>query len=165
MTAEYFKLLLLSGFGYPISGMLVKALSSRGNSKELLRVAIYNKILLASNLYIGFLWGIDGYLYGLIIVSFFSVLLHAVFTSREINLSVVTLIKPVAIQMLLSIVTVLSVNLISAWIDIGNLVLCVIEGILFIIVYIVINMILNTDSYSTIKNQISPVLSKRFLKG
>jgi len=40
-SVKYFKILVLSGFAYPISALLVNVLSSRGNSKAYLRLEIY----------------------------------------------------------------------------------------------------------------------------
>ncbi len=47
-SVHYFKILLLSGFAYPVSALLVNILSSRGNSKDFLQVQIYKKIYFLS---------------------------------------------------------------------------------------------------------------------
>jgi len=44
-SVEIFKILVLSGFSYPISALLVNILSSRGNSKAFLRLEIYKKLI------------------------------------------------------------------------------------------------------------------------
>ena len=44
-SVHYMQLLLLSAFGYPLSALLVNILSSRGNSKDFLRLEILKKTI------------------------------------------------------------------------------------------------------------------------
>ena len=48
-SVEFFKILVLSVFGLPISTLLVNVLSSRGNSKAFLRLEIYKKVIVTIN--------------------------------------------------------------------------------------------------------------------
>ena len=86
-TVDYFKILVLSGFGYPISALLVNVLSSRGNSKAFLLLEIYKKIIFIINLCIAFTWGIEGYLYGLFIATVLAVYVNIIFVSKEIYIA------------------------------------------------------------------------------
>lgn len=160
-SVEYFKILLLSGFSYPISALMVNILSSRGNSKAFLRLEIYKKILVSINLYIGFLWGIDGYLYGLIIISILGVSLNIFFVSREIKLHFLVFVRPMIVQMIISVIAVWVVMFITREIETYDIVLILIRGILFTIVYFSINKSFRTNSFVYTMDQIKPMLKQK----
>ncbi len=157
----YFKLLLLSGFAYPVSALLVNILSSRGNSKAFLRLEIYKKILLSINLYIGFLWGIEGYLYGLAIVSIFGVSLNILFASKEIELPFYAFVKPIVTQMLIAVLSVLFVMWFTKTIETYAIISMFIKGTLFISLYLLINKILNTPSSEYFYQQLLQILKRK----
>jgi len=159
-SVAYFKILLLSGFAYPISALLVDSLTSRGNSKAFLRLEIYKKILLSINFYVGFSWGIEGYLYGLVLVAISSVSLNILFVAREIKLSFLLFLKPIIIQMIISLVAVMIVNLLISE-DYGILLSILIKSISFTFIYAVINIFLKTSSYINIRKEVIQILERR----
>ncbi|MCW8821071.1 MAG: lipopolysaccharide biosynthesis protein, partial [Sulfurovum sp.] len=128
-SVEFFKILVLSAFSYPVSALLVNILSSRGNSKAFLQVEIYKKILQSINLYVGFLWGIEGYLYGLIAVATLGVSLNILFASREIKLSFVVFVKPIITQMSVSVIAVWIVTLFTKEIETYGIILLLMKSI------------------------------------
>ena len=160
-SVEYFKILLLSGFSYPISALMVNILSSRGNSKAFLRLEIYKKILVSINLYVGFLWGIDGYLYGLIIISILGVSLNIFFVSREIKMHFLVFVRPMIVQMIISVIAVWVVVFLTREIETYDIVLILIRGILFTIVYFSINKSFRTNSFVYTMDQIKPMLKQK----
>lgn len=159
-SVAYFKILLLSGFAYPISALLVDILTSRGNSKAFLRLEIYKKILLSINFYVGFLWGVEGYLYGLVIVSISTVSLNILFAAREIKLSFLVFLKPIITQMMISVISVWIVNL---WINeiYGILLALLIKSILFTLIYAAINIFLKTSAYENFRKEVIQILERR----
>jgi len=160
-SVEYFKILVLSGFAYPVSALLVNILSSRGNSKAFLRLEIYKKILQGINLYVGFLWGIEGYLYGLLIVNIFGVSLNILFASREIKLPFLLFAKPIITQMIISIIAVWIVILFTKEIETYGILMILMKSIIFTIFYFIINIVLNTSSYENFKDQAAQALKRR----
>ncbi|WP_345974747.1 lipopolysaccharide biosynthesis protein [Sulfurimonas sp. HSL3-7] len=160
-TAAYFKILVLSGFAYPISALLVNILKGKGNSKAFLRLEIYKKILISINFYVGFLWGIEGYLYGLVVVSVLSVILNTLFASREIHLSVLQFIKPMIVQMLLSVSTVILVVYITSDLELNNILLIVIKGLLFTFLYFFTSAVFRTAPFMTFRNQALQVIRRK----
>lgn len=163
-SVEYFKILVMSGFAYPVSVILVNILSSRGNSKAFLRLEIYKKILQSINLSMFFLWGIIGYLYGMLIVSILGVSLNIIFAAREIKLPFMAFARPILVQMVITVISVLSVILSTHSIELSNIVMILIKGILFSIVYVALNIVFKTRSYDYVMEQIKPVFKHR-LKG
>ena len=98
-SVEYFKILALSGFAAPISGLLVNILSSRGNSKAFLRLEIYKKIVGSIGFVILYFYGIKIFLYSVILQAFINgVFLNMGFVSREIPLSFWKMFRPLLIQ-------------------------------------------------------------------
>lgn len=159
-SVEYFQILILSGFGYPISALLVNVLSSRGNSKAFLRLEIYKKIIFGTNLAVGFMWGIEGYLYGLFIATLLAVLLNIFFSSREIHLAKMQFIKPIFIQMILTVTVTLFVQFLNRDLELGNFIMFAIKGLEYVVLYIMLNKILNTDAYRYFMNEAKPAYNK-----
>jgi O-antigen/teichoic acid export membrane protein len=163
-SAAYFKILVLGGFAYPVSALLVNILTGRGNSKAFLRLEIYKKILLTVNLFVGFLWGIEGYLYGLAAAGALSVVLNIVFASREIRLPFWALAKPVVTQMAIAAAAVGIVSLLPNE-NYGILLLFFVKSISFAVVYVVINRVLRTSSYEYFSKEAIQIVSHTMKKG
>ncbi len=163
-SVYYFKILALSGFAYPISALLVNVLSSRGNSKAFLRLEIYKKLVFSVSITVLYFYGIDAFLYALVIQAFFNaIFLNIKSASREINLSFFKLFKPILIQMLLGIVSVVIVWNLNHNLDFGNFIMLIIKGSEYVILYIMLNKILNTDAYKYITMEVKPIYNN-FLK-
>jgi O-antigen/teichoic acid export membrane protein len=160
-SVDYYKILILSGFAYPVSSLFVNVLQSRGNSKDFLRLEIYKKILTAINLSFGFYWGIEGYLYGLVVVSTLATYLNMIYASREINIPIITYIQPIIIQMIISVISVIVVTYITIDIQSYGILLLFIKGILFVFCYIGISWLFKTNSFITFKNQLLPLLNRQ----
>ncbi len=160
-SVEYFKIIVLGGFGYPISALLVNILSSRGDSKTFLRLEIYKKLLLGANLYIGFLWGIEGYLYGMIIVTVFSVLLNIVYAAREIDLTMMQFLWPIITQMLLTVTAVVAVEASGLGSESSRVLNMLEVGVMFMVLYILSNMLFQTISYRHVKEQALLLLGRK----
>ena len=158
----YFKILVLSGFAYPVSALLVNILSSRGNSKAFLRLEIYKKIILSINLYVGFMFGIEGYLYGLLVASILAVTLNIIFAMREISLPFLVFARPILVQAAVSIAAVLGTLAAVQELEISGLASLIVEGTLFLLLYLAINRVLHTSSYRYVMEQLVPLLKKRF---
>ena len=159
-TIAYFKILVLSGFSYPISALLVNILSSRGNSKAFLKLEIYKKIFQSINFYIGFLWGIEGYLYGWLIVNIIEVALNILFASRETKLDYLIFAKPILLQMLITVSIAYIVIIVTDQIETYAILLLLIKGIMYTIMYFVINMLLKTTPYEYFKNEAFSILQR-----
>ncbi len=160
-SVAYFQIILLGGFGYPISALLVNILSSRGDSKTFLRLEIYKKSLVGINLYIGFLWGVEGYLYGMIIVTVLSVLLNIVYASREIDVTMLQFLRPIITQMVLTVAAVLAVDVSGLGSETSRILNILEVGSLFMLLYILSNMLFQTTSYKHVKEQVNLFLGQR----
>lgn len=161
-SAEYLKILLLSGFEIPVGAVLITVLSGRGNSKAFLRLEIYKKIIFVLNLSLIFFIGINGYLYGLILVAGFALSFNVYFASREIKLPVPVFIKPFIAQMVISVFAVICLILIFEHVELPNAVLLLLKGLLFVLLYVFLSWLLKTDSYRYCYALVTPLIKKRF---
>lgn len=149
-SVGYFQILVFSGFAYPISALLVNVLSSRGRSKEFLRLEIYKKIILSINLVVLYLSGIENYLIGLIITSIIGVYFNTSFVAREIDLKSFVLFEPMIDQAVIAVLSaVLTVN-ISEVILISSDLLVYIKCILFLSIYVMFSKMFRTRPYQLI---------------
>ncbi|RLA52875.1 MAG: hypothetical protein DRR42_06430 [Gammaproteobacteria bacterium] len=160
-AVDYFQILVLSGFGYPVSSLLVNVLASRGNSKGFLRLEVYKKILTSANFGVLLFLGIDAYLYGLIVTTALSLLLNILFASREIKLSAFCFMRPVVTQATVSFVAVLvSIYwVVETGMENGAL-LFLIKGTVFTSTYLFINWLFETESYRSVVEQVMPLTGR-----
>jgi len=160
-SVYYFKILALSGFAYPISALMVNILSSRGKSKDFLKLEIYKKVIQSINLYILYLYGIEVFLYGLIITSILGTSLNIRFATREIELSFINIVRPIAIEAFITFTLILSILYITNFLYFNDFSMMLIEGILFFSIYIFINWIFKIKSFQYILEQLKPIIDKK----
>lgn len=162
-SVEYFEILAFSGFAYPINALLVNVLSSRGNSKAFLRMAIYKKIVAFSNLGIGFLFGIEGFLYGLIVVAVINTSITIIMASRESSIAIIEFYKLIIVQVIIAAISLLVILQIVEFLPDLAILSLLIKLILFSVLYIVLNYLFNTASFQYFLEQFLPVF-KRLIK-
>jgi len=160
-SVDFFKVLVLSGFAYPISALLVNILSSRGKSKEFLRLEIYKKLIASCNLLILFFLGINAFLYGLIVQGVLGVLLNIVFASREIKLQYKVFIKPILVQLSISVLAVILTISIVDNLELISLFMLLIKGSVFTVLYFLLSYLMKTTSYGYFMGELKSIFSER----
>lgn len=156
-SVYYFKILAISGFAYPISALMVNILSSRGKSKDFLKLEIYKKIIQSINLYILYLYGIEVFLYGLIITSILGTSLNILFAVREIRLSFLSIYKPIIIEASISLSLILIIIYIANHIYFSGFFMMLLKGVLFMGMYIFLNWIFNVQSFQYLIEQLKSI--------
>lgn len=159
-SVYYFKILALSGFAYPISALLVNILSSRGNSKAFLRLEIYKKILIIGNFFVLYFYGLDPFLYGLIVTSVIGVALNIFAASKEINLSFRSFAYPILIQASIALLSVMMTDFSTHLIHFSLIFMFVIHGSLFLCYYLILSRVFKTTSFVETLEQIKPYYKK-----
>ena len=162
-SVDFFKILVLSGFAYPISALLVNVLSSRGNSKAFLRLEIYKKLIASVNFIVLYFWGINAFLYGLVVQATLGISLNILFASREIRLPYFMFVKPIMVQMSISVLSVLLTVLITQNIVSLDIIMLLIKGSLFTLLYILFNYMIETTSFKYFLEQIMPIVRKKLI--
>ena len=120
VSAVYFKILLLGGYAYPFSSLLINIISSRGNSKDFLKLAAIRKIMVAVNLIIGFNFGISGYLYGFALVRAISLVLNIIYAGKELKTPFIWFVKPMVPFVFLSVFLVIGITGVQEYIEQGS---------------------------------------------
>jgi len=160
-SVKYMELLILSGFSYPISALLVNVLSSRGNSKAFLKLEIIKKLFHSVNFVNAYYYGIESYLIGLIVVAVLGVSANILFAGKEINLNSSSFIKPIVTQMIVSILAVtLTLQLIEL-VTVGMLVGFILKAVAFLFFVFLVNFLINTKSYIEIRELILSFLNRK----
>ena len=160
-SVEYMKILILSGFGIPISSLLVNVLSSRGNSRAFLNLEILKKSLHVFNFINAYYNGIEMYLYGLIGVTIFSVSLNILFARTELNMRAFIFFKPILTQMLIGTGATILTYQVNDFLATGILLGFLIKIILFTFLFLSMNIILRTGSFNEVRHQLYPILKNK----
>ena len=163
-SVDYFKILVLGSFGYPVRALLNNILISRGKSKVFLKVEILTKIIVSFNFIVLYILGIYAFLYGLVVVAFLNTLINIFFASREIKLPFLLFVKPIATQMGITIAAVLLTILTTQDIEQLNIIMLVIKGSIFTFFKILINYLVKSSSFNYFLEQIIPLIRKKIEK-
>jgi teichuronic acid exporter len=158
VSVDYFKILVISGFAFPLSGLLVNVLSSLGKSGKFLRLEIYKKIFVVANLGILLLHGIHWYLYGLIVVAILGVSLNLVFACREIDVSVNLVAAPIVSQATVTLLSVFAVVYTAPFLQLGLLSGILAKGSMFAALYLLLSAGFRTSAYFAARRQLTESL-------
>ncbi len=163
-SVHIFKILVLSGFVIPVGALLMNILMSRGKSKIILRMAIYKLSVSILNFIVLYIWGINAFMYGLIVVGLWDLSINIFFASREISLPAVTFVKPFIVQVSIAIFTVIVTNLMTENLNLIDIIMLMIKGSIFTFVYVLINYLIQTSSFNYFLEQIMPMIRQRIHK-
>jgi teichuronic acid exporter len=150
-SVKYFKILVLGGYAYPLSSIMVNVISARGKSGEFLKLEILKKVILTINFIIGFQIGISAFLYGLAIFSFLAVLLNMYFVSKELSLTVLKQIRKIAPYFVIAIISSFSGLVVSDYISVDRSYMLIIEAGTVISVYLLLNFIIGSNAILLLK--------------
>lgn len=153
-SVNFFQILALSSYAYPVSAVLVNILKSRGNSKKFLHLEIWKKSLNLTNLSVLYFFGINSYLYGLLVVSTLGIVFNIIFAAREINLSIFNFIEPFVDQAIVAILSTVLTNYLMNLISIPNELLLISKSFIFLVLYFTFSKIFITRAYSSFIQQI-----------
>ena len=98
-----------------------------------------------------YLYGIDAFLYGLIVTSSLGTSLNIIFATREIGLSLLSVFKPILVQIAITTVLIITIQLGVAHIELSSFLMFLLKGISFLIAYLFLNWIFKIKSFFYIK--------------
>jgi teichuronic acid exporter len=161
-SVPYFKVLLMSAFGYPLSALLVSILASKGNSKAFLRLEIYKQSFVLLNLGVGFIFGIYGYLYGLIISTIICLGMNIRFAGKESGISSGWFIWAFSKYLLIALFPILALMIMDHFIYIKSYLFHgLISGVFFLGIYILINHFFSTAGYKILMEELKQIRNKK----
>lgn len=129
-----FQILIIKGFTYPISAMIVNAFMAKGKSKENFHYGNIRKVLQLSPFLIAYFYGFEPYLYALLGVSIIAWLLNNFFVSYSLKISFKKQVKAVVPNLITSLVIILGILYIAP--SERNLLWAFIKGFSFSILFI-----------------------------
>jgi O-antigen/teichoic acid export membrane protein len=86
-SIDYFKLLLIANFAYPIGALTHSVLASSGNSKAFLNLTIIRYLLLTPSYLFLYYYGIIPFLYSFILINVMNLFFYLKFLSDQINVA------------------------------------------------------------------------------
>lgn len=159
ISADYFKILVLSGFAYPLSSLSLSIIEARGNSKSFFIVEVVKKVLALPTYFIAYSHGIIPYLFSFTILGYVSTFINVRFLKFEINISVWQTVKFISKYLILSLIIILLVTLIKKqFYDTSGFIGVLVELFFFIICYIGLNFLLKTKGFEYSINLINKKL-------
>lgn len=137
VSADYFKILILAGFAYPLSSLSLSIIEARGNSKNFLKVEIIKKFIFLPTYFIAYYYGISAFLISFVIALFIATFINVRFLKFELDISVRHTIYLLSKYFVSSLVIVLTLELIAKHIvNLNHFFFTLIEVLLFVITYL-----------------------------
>lgn len=152
-TVPIFKILIMSSYAYPISSLLVNIISGLGNSRGFLKLEVIKVTLFSVNLVIGFYFGLNGYLYGYAIASFFGVLANMFYAAIELQVKTFWFIKITVPYMLLALFTVFEIKTLDHFFQINGVFHFVVVSCVFLITYVCLARLFKMKGLTLLLNE------------
>jgi len=163
-SVEYFKVIALIGFNLPVSSILVNILSSRGKSKDFLRLEIYKKIVMSTDFVVLIYYGVMPYLYYKIFTSIITIYINIIFASKEIEVSKYSFVKPIVNQALIAFISVFLVQYFNEMFEFGYLAMLFLQIVEYLFIFILLNTMLKTKQMKIIWEEVEPYFNKMYKK-
>ncbi len=87
IAADYYKIIALTGFIYPLSALALSILEARGRSKAFFQVELIKKIIMLPCFFVAYYFGIEAFLWSLIIAYVIMFIFNLVFLKKAIHYS------------------------------------------------------------------------------
>ena len=129
-----FQILIIKGFTYPISAMIVNAFIAKGKSKENFKFGNIRKVVQLTPLFIAYFFGFQEFLYALVGASLMNWLLNNYFITRSLNISFGSQTKAVLPHLLFTVA--IAGILYTLFPEERNYLLAIVKVILFVLSYI-----------------------------
>lgn len=160
-AVPFYKILILSAFGYPINALLVNVVSGTGNSKAFLKLAIVIKLATAANFIVGFMFGIEGFLYGLVLVTSFGLIVNSYFSSKQLHINMFIILKGIFPYLLLSAVLMFSIDwILTYYISLGIFLHLAISSIVFALSYLSLAWYFNMKGFGIFFTEVKKIYPK-----
>ena len=152
VSVEYFKILAFMAYGFPVSAILVNTLLGMGHSGKFLKLEIWKKVIGLSGMFVGFLWGIYGYLWATVVTTAIGVTFNMFFVSKVIPLKISEQWKILIKYALISLGCVIPVWLLNQVLPHNLWLILIVDTLLFSVLYIIVNLSIKTNGFLLLKN-------------
>ena len=124
-----FQIIIIKGFTYPISAMIVNAFLAKGKSKENFHYGNIRKVLQITPFYFAFVYGFKEYLFATVGASLIAWVLNMFFVNHSLKISLRAQIKVVFPTLLFSSLLVFLISLLFP--PDGSLIMAILEVFIF----------------------------------
>lgn len=154
-SADLFKIMAIVGFTFPLSTIMINVILGLGHSGKNLVLGLWKKLIGLLALVVGFVWGIEAFLYACIARNLLGLTLNMFFVKRLIGIKIITqykwIIKPIIIAVFLAITI--------DFVDIENIYYSfILRSCLFITGYLFLIYLLDKEISTLIHNQLKYLL-------
>ena len=146
-----FQVLILAGLFFPINSVMVNLIKGVGNSRLFLNLAIIKKILVLPAFVIGYHYGIEYFLYWLLVSSILNLIVNMKGVSTILNVSIVEQIKELVPDVILVALIVICVCYIDLSLDLDSRLLSVVlTSSIFAIPLVILHMVRSSSLWQMI---------------
>jgi teichuronic acid exporter len=110
VSAEYFKLLILGGYAYPVSALALSIIEAKGNSRAFFIAEVYKKIIFLPIFFVAYFYGVIPFLYCYLIAVFLGTVVNLYFLSMEIEIRLFSIVAMLAKYLLAMSIPILVCN-------------------------------------------------------
>ena len=162
-SVEYFKILAFIGYAYPVSVILVNVLTGLGESGKFLILEIWKKGIGLAGLAVGFVWGMNGFLWAMVITGTIGVMLNMryvqIITDLKFSKQFFVLVK----YAILAFISAFIVWFINLYLPHNLWLLLAVNTILFTGLYLLYNFALKTNGFLYVKDIFINKLLKKIM--
>lgn len=87
-AAQYFQLLVLSGYAFPISSLMLTVIEAQGNSKSFFKAEVWKKIIFIPTYFLAYFFGVKIFLLAFWVACLLGVLVNMLYLRKEIDVDV-----------------------------------------------------------------------------
>ena len=164
MSVDYFKILAFMAYGFPVSAILVNILLGMGHSGKFLKLELWKKTIGLSGMFIGFMWGIYGYLWASVVTTIIGVTFNMFFVSKVIPLKVLEQWKILVKYALIAVIAFVPVWSLNQLLPHNLWLILIVNTFAFTLLYIGFNVILKTKGFGLLIGIVKPKLMALFSK-
>lgn len=158
-SVEYLEIMVLYGYAYPISVILVGVISGNGESKMFLHLEILKKVFAFTSMLIGFYFGIKGFLWGTVVSVFIGVLINMWFVQKLIKWNILNQVKILFTYVLPCIVPIIILNYSMVFLTFGFFTSLIIKSFTFLVLYLLLNYFLKSLGFVLVRTNLIKVLN------
>ena len=160
-SAGYFQIMSISSAAYPLSYVMLNLISGRGNSKALLRLEVFKKILLVPAYLTFFVGGIYTFLIVIGSVYVVSLLVNMVFVEKELGEPVRTQLSVILTYAAMAFLAAVTAYLATSSLATSAYIRLAVSMSVFSAVYLAINWLSGTAGLREVSDRVSEMLTRR----
>jgi O-antigen/teichoic acid export membrane protein len=157
-AAEYFQLMIMAGFGWPLSALILTLIAALGNARTYLNLEIFRTVVLVPVMVFGIYAGIYAFLAAMVVVRFAFLAVNLYFVSKELKLPVLRQLRIVGTYLGGAVMAV-SVSMVMDYVlkPGGHLARVIFLGTSFSLVYLLFQYMLKTEALREMQSVIPKI--------